>query len=523
MSETIRSYKPAATLRRHRRPRRRGGRGVLLLLAAIILLACAVAWFTRDSFPFERVIPADQKYSVVLVDILGNRKAMAGSAVWRALPDMLHPRAVTDALGGDAPVPDWVLNNLVGETCYVTGNDLNGMSDVLFITRMYRGGRILEALHRFVPGIVRDEAGGLHLRQLTNGERDLYYAIRGRLLVLSPSRDMLIRCLTLPREEMSDAETVKLALAQSGSEQVRGIVAPGSDDPLGDVFQHLSFALRLDTSSARLKCNGLLRPEYSGPLPALLTNAAPRTLSAPPNGIVEISANFDCSLKDVCAGIGKGLQWDQAWTEWQAGLPEKERDNANRLAALLGLLGPEIRLSWRGVDLNEIVPVPELVAQFEANPEVVRGFFATLGPPPDSARPWESYPRYDPENGRVRIPMIGGPSIEPTLGVYGDTLLVSTSATVAGELLATEPVVAELPQPANLYVRVDPLACAETCAEVGRLLCEEGLLRGHTIDTFESVASQWTEKASFIREVTAILAKDGEGIAAEVTVRCTGS
>lgn len=67
-------------------------------------------------------------------------------------------------------------------------------------------GLLLERIHTFADFIQDDEAGGLHLRYLPDAR--LYYAVRGRILIVTPSRDRLVESLTLPAGEAMGAETV---------------------------------------------------------------------------------------------------------------------------------------------------------------------------------------------------------------------------------------------------------------------------------------------------------------------------
>ena len=174
-----------------RRGRRRGGfpfkRLAFLLL---LLLAGAAYWISRDTHPLHSLIPSQQKYSVVLRDILKNRAELAESAVWDTLPPESGSGKITQALRGELGLPEWMARNIIVDDCYISGNDLRDFSDVLCVTKMTRIGTLVEQLHWVTSRIRRDTAGGLGLRHVPNA--GMFYAVRGRILLISPSRDALV-------------------------------------------------------------------------------------------------------------------------------------------------------------------------------------------------------------------------------------------------------------------------------------------------------------------------------------------
>ena len=143
-----------------RRGRRRGGfpfkRLAFLLL---LLLAGAAYWISRDTHPLHSLIPSQQKYSVVLRDILKNRAELAESAVWDTLPPESGSGKITQALRGELGLPEWMARNIIVDDCYISGNDLRDFSDVLCVTKMTRIGTLVEQLHWVTSRIRRDTAG----------------------------------------------------------------------------------------------------------------------------------------------------------------------------------------------------------------------------------------------------------------------------------------------------------------------------------------------------------------------------
>jgi hypothetical protein len=513
------------------------------LLILVVFLAAFAYWFTRDSYPVTRLIPAGQKYTITCPDLLTGRNRIARSAVWDALPESAKVRQVPELLGRElelpaglpGPVPDWVVNNLLHGDLYLTGKDLTRMDDVLVLTKMSRIGKLLEWLHLFVPDIERDDAGGLGLRRLT--ELDLYYAVRGRVLALSPSRNVLVASLALHPEESVGEEALTASLGAPGREDVRGTFRFDEADPVGAVFENAGFALRIDEFKARAKWRAKLRPSFQERWSALLDGLRPRQLGAPPDGMIEISADFGQPVQAVWASVGEGLGrsrdiWpgidDQLiqtfsaskWQEWTEGSPDEEVGLGRFMAAVLGPLGPGTRVSLCDVDLNEMFPLPEAAGTFDVDGDAMASVVQRLPEPPEDAMAWASYPRYDADSKRLRLPMIGGPALEPTVAPVANGLLVSTSRRAADAVLSSEATADALPDPGNLYVRVRPYPCVEKVVDAGGLLVEMGCLRGHTRESYGAATAQWLAMAANLESVSALAAvQDGE-LTLDVNLSC---
>ncbi|MBN2309348.1 MAG: hypothetical protein JXR94_10275 [Candidatus Hydrogenedentes bacterium] len=534
MSEVPRVYSGGrlkGAPKRRNTARRRFGCGRFLVLIILVVFAYA-AWTTRDSCSIARLTPADQKYRVEFTDLLNARQRIAQSAVWQALPESTPLARVRDTLaqelalpaGLPGAVPDWILNNLFHQGLYVTGNDLAAFSDVLVLTKMSRVGTLIERLHGFVPGIERDSAGGLELRRLP--DPGLYYAVRGRVLALSPSRSALVTALALAPEEALGDDALLIGHGAAGSEDVRGTLTLSEGDPAGDVFESIRFAAYVDAAAAHVKCRAKLRPACREQWDALLAGVSPQRLVPPPDGMLVVSANFGKSVRDLWAALGQGLDApilsEEEWVAWESPAEGESPGLAAFFTRLLGPLGPGIRLSWCGLDVNEMFPTPEIVGTFDAPEDALDRFVAALPAIPEGTPEWASVPRFDEGSRRLRLPMIGGPSIEPTAGPHRDGLLLSTSRTAAERFLDSPgPEPAAIPGPGNLYVCIRPYACVERIAEAGRLLAKENLIRGHTFDSFDAMACQWLACAAGIDQVRAIAAVDGGEITLDVEMSCT--
>jgi len=529
VSETPRQLPSSIRRRRGRRQsvRRHAGSGRGLARAALVaLILLVVAWWaSRDTVELRTLVPADHTYHIALLDIVTHRDAIIESPVWRALPEAAHAGRVLELLGRDTKMPAWVLNNLMGELSYVTGSDLDQYADVVYLARMTRVGRLLEYLHVFWPGIVDDNAGGLHLRHVEDS--GLYYAVRGRVLLASLSRDALIRCLTLREDEILPEGAFHTVLDRSGPEQVRGLISFPPDTPVGGLLRSLTFALHIDRTSAHMEYRGILYESWRERFGRLLGNAAPRPLIAPPPGIAGISVDVGKSLDEVCYGIGEAFDIDALREESMtlAANPDDadpDEPDLRSFLAMLSMLGPGVRLSLQGVDLDEFIPMPELAGSLDAQGALVRALLETLRAPDDAA-PWEPYARFDPETRLASIPMIGGPSLEPTFAVYDDRLYVSSSARIAHEWLGNPPSAQALPQHGNLYLRIEPLSCLEAWAGVGRELVAQDLLKGYSPETFDASIQQWRARLAPIEHIALLLAIDRGALAGRISVEGVGT
>jgi len=528
MSEAVRSY--TNTSGRVRR-RRRTPSGCLwvkaLLIIGVPLVVIYVLWTTRDTWPLARFVSNEHRYLVAFSNVVEERGRIAGSRVWQAIPEGTSWNELPAALGQEAPLPEWVLRNLVSDECYCTGNDLASPENVLVATKMTHVGCLLERLHFLFPGVESDAAGGLDLRWLP--EPDLYYAVRGRAFLLSPSRDVLIAALTMREDDALTADNLDALLAPRGGEQVRGRLTFALDEGAGAVLRGVSFALRVDQEEAELRWRAVLQPPWAERLEPLLRDAKPSMLALPLDGCLTVSLDLCKPAKEVWAGIGEasGLPFfsEEQYAEWTT-IPEDGNPGIPwMLTTMLDQAGSRVRLSWYGIDINEMFPLPEVVGTLDIAPAVFDAFAQDMPEPPAGALPWGSLPRHDPDTGCVYVPMIGGPSLEPTVAVYGEALLLSSSRTVANRLLEASPVEASVDgRPAtdgNLLVTIRPHACVASVVDVGRLLCEMDCLRGYTEESFDAASAEWLAAAARLRDVRILASCEGPELTGTLSVACS--
>jgi hypothetical protein len=489
--------------------RRGGGIVTSALLVAVIVIGIWAIWTTRDTYSMAGLIPKEQKYGVFFGRFLSERHTVADSPVWTLAPEESRLAGLPELLRNDFGLPEWAINHLVYGPCYVSGRNVTQFNDVLFVTKMSRIGCLSERFHRFY-GVERDHAGGLALRYIP--DMGAYYAVRGRVLVVSPSRDAVIRAVTLePAVAMPEAD-LERGQTEAGMADVYGHFTLEGEDPGGEVFETVRVVLRFEPDGMRAALTGRLAAPWEARLGGLLDGTKPAPLRAAPSGMIQVSADFGKPVKDVLRGVAQTLdmelRFDELWESWKAGGFDAPPGAGPLVAMAAAETGPGIRLSWVGNDFNEMVPMPVLAGTADAG--ALGDVFAALPGLPEGARTWEAWPRYDAEGGVAFVPLPGGPSLEPAMISMDGTLAFSTSRPALLELqkqgLSTE----TLPEPGNLYIRIFPAPVMAAAAEAGTLLAENGLLKSYTRASFEETSETWKAMAGKIAEASG-LAKHENG------------
>ncbi|NUM56022.1 MAG: hypothetical protein HUU46_20475 [Candidatus Hydrogenedentes bacterium] len=520
MSDVVRNYTGSGGRIKGRSIGARGSGCLGRIALGCVVLLLFVLWFTRNSYEATAFIPAGSRYNVVLSDPVNGLDRITASDVWNTWPDAASRDALLRKLRQDPGVPRWVLNNLLTQRLYLTGGDVRTFSDALAITHMSRIGTLLERLLVFGSGITGDYAGGLRMRHIEKS--GIYYAVRGRILILSANRDVLVHSLTLqPGAALDDVERDNLLT--EGAEDVRGTVQLAEDDPLGDAFESIAFAVRIDNDRAYAKCHATIRESARARFGPLLNGANPYALATPIPGMVEVSANFGKPVREVWASLGEALEssWLNAsqWQAWEAPSADGAPRVAQTITSMLGPLGPSIRLSCTGFDQNEMVPVPILVGTLQVPAGAIPNLGA-LPPPPTGANPWDIYPRYNADKKLASVPLVGGPSLEPAALLAGRDLVFGTSRTAVEGFTQQGPATGELGEQANLFARVYPEPLVREGAAALRQLAEVGMLKGYDLGSFDTAARGWITSAARVKEVVLVAAGTDNAIDAELRIVC---
>lgn len=518
MSETVRSFTRVSP-RTYRSPGRTGRGKWILLFLILILMGIGLAWLTRDNHPVAHFFPRGQRLGAVINNPIECRGRIVASPLWSALPEDARLAQLPDVLMQNFGMPEWVLNNLVRERLYITANDIDAFSDVVCLSRMTRLGTLFERSFRLIGWVDYDSSGGLALRHLP--ESGIYYAVRGRVFVASTSRDTLIEALTLPQEN-AITETDLEALGKPGPEDVQGIYVLDADSLLGRNFAHVGFAVKVVADETRLDLRAVPHEDAPRLFRELIDGASPQDLAEPPPGLAALSLDFGRPAADVwkaaLAAAGQSGWPSQVDTMMTEAEVSNWGDVRDLLVDLTGPCGPGVRIALAGIETDEFVPLPELAFTFDANRNDVLKMFADTSQPSPGGEAWAMWPRYEPAIERLYIPMAGGPALEPTAGIYGNGLLIATSRRVGDDLLGRTYERRAAQKPGNLYVRLNPKAFVAQCVEAGRLLAEDGLLRGYTTETFDDRAAGWQRAAAAVESTWGIARAESGTLTAEIHV-----
>lgn len=520
MSETPRLYtspggRPMSLSRRGRR--RRIGRFLLIAMAIFLVWAF---WISRDTHPVAEFVPADRSIEAVLPHAAVARYRVAASHVWDGVPQALVASA-PEAIAGNRGLPDWIVGNLIGGSAVVVADDVAAWNDAVFIARMTRAGCVIERFLRMRPANDSEWAGGLRLRYWEPGK--LHYAVRGRTLIASPSRDALVAALTLTPERRVPVESVKTALSDTGSEDARGTWTLPPDSELGQIVEEVRFAVRVDENEATVRLRATFQPKVAAALEPHWASTEPVHLPEAIDGPFAVSAHLGASVEDTWRALSEimDLRWLTA-EQWQAWRRESDGGSAAAiLTGLLGPMGPAVRVTWMGIDMDEMSPTPILVGAIAGRRESAEALLASLPSPDSGRRMAEARVTFDTTTGRIEAPLMSGPSMTPLGEWNGDAFYFSTSAAAAPEYLATgRTQTRPIKKPANLYARMDPEACMQMLVRAGRELAQSGMLRGQTPESFEEDAEVWMERAAVLEFVEGTAVVKHTHIEADLRVKC---
>lgn len=521
MNDVVRNYTWGGSLRRRRRSLRRRGRGiakfVLPILALFVLWAL---WLTRDVYDMAGFIPEDRQIEIYVNNIVERRADIAGSRVWELVPTQTAARRMVDTVTRQAPVPEWILNNLNTGVFHVSGPGLSAPDNLVALTRMTRIGCLAERLVRYTAPIRKDHAGGLKMRHIP--EAGLYYAVRGRILLLSFSRDSLVRALTLsPELTLGEAQFQEGVRMAAGADVYCRVDADAWTLPERP-FDQLAFALRIEPDAARLVVHGTVSDEFRRRHANILDALGPRKLPAPLDGIAVISADFGMPLPELAREVAAAAGLDATWAQWSS-LLETDADPAAPINDMQTLVlqamqhtGSTMRLAWFGMDAFEMVPAPQIAATFNARAETMLALFERIAPAPPGNVAYDLAPRLEEELFLAYAPFIGGPSLEPTIAAYGQGMIIASSIALARELQESSMLGMDYQMEGNLYAAITPLPAFDAGMNALQELAASGLLRAHTEQTIREARASWRDTAAAVSEIALLAAYDQGDLRAEL-------
>jgi hypothetical protein len=514
MSDVVRNFSWGGNLRKRRRDLRRRaagriGRGVLFLA---LLVGFAALWMSRDNCEMGSLIPKDRPFQACVVDVMRKQEMLGASRLWELLPTADATRAEFARLSANPPLPKWLLNNLSTGISHWSSSRPDNFDDLLVVTRMTRIGCLAEQVLHFLPMIKSDNAGGLRLRHVP--EASLYYAVRGRVLLASPSRRTLAHALTLDSDEAVGRTALAEWSAAATGADLYGRIDPAAVPELKGTFDAMQFSLWMEPASIRASVKARVGDAWKQRFAGLLEGAAPRDLRAAPDGCVMLSADFGKPLNETLAQLAKAFGREELANLWLGSGPAPvPGEFAPAVALLQGVVrgsGSGLRLSWTGVDLNDMMPVPILAGSVDGGVDALAALVQTPPAVPAEIPAVDVVPRIDAEKRLIWLPMVGGPSMKPSFVLQKDGVLFSTSLATATEM-ATAPPASTLETKGNLYLCVRPKPAVQAIVDMGRELAEFHLMRGQTADSFAKTAQPYLDSAGRVKELSLLAAcENGE-------------
>jgi hypothetical protein len=493
----------------------------------MLILVLCLGWAflaTRDTHTMSQLIPADQSYAVYVPDLLSRRDTIAASPLWELLPEDSAYLGWRDSLADNFGLPEWVLNNFIYGLCHVSGRDLASFEDVLLITRMTSVGTLLEKLHGFSDLVEPDHAGGLELRHVQ--DFGLYYAVRGRVLVASPSREAVIDALTLTSETAVSEERLADASRSMNGALLLGRFRLPAEHRVGTYIDGAEVRLWLEGQEARASVRMRPQEHWRPTFARLAGEAAATDLPAPPPGPIALAADFGGSAPEVWSRWAMEAGWTDPWeaaTAYLEGLdPEYGVQSRLMLDTLRGGVGGAWSLSLADVNTDAIFPVPELLLGLDARGLDFQGLMTQLPASAPEGDPWAPVPRYDESRDLVTVPMMGGPALAPAFGGYGNGILLSNSTVALERVIGNSNQPTSLGATGNLYCRIAPSEALATVMKGLLELAEFGLVRDHTPASLKHAAAPYEALSKKVSSLSGLLSIEGEAVRVDVRVALQG-
>ncbi|PCJ53768.1 MAG: hypothetical protein COA73_14925 [Candidatus Hydrogenedentota bacterium] len=505
MSDAVRSYRsgslPASP------PGRPPRFGILKNAAKIVALlfgamAIYVITTTRDTHPLQEFIAADNAYHVNVYDFINRRTAWSQSPIWDSLSESWVERDIPEQLLDNHSFPDWMVRNFVGRQIHITGNDWTEFSDAVFITRITSVGCLLERGLRWTPRFASDNAGGLRLQYIKDDA--VYYAVRGRTLILSANRDAVIAALTLDPGEI--IETPPPAYSSNKPLLTARLTPNITEGPLSS-FSSLEGSFHHDAQTWNTSVIGTLTEDIEAIWEPLIQPETGKGLYIPVDGAAVLSLNTGSSLEDIWPALGTIIQNDiftaQHWQAWKQA--DKTTSYTPILTEITRSMGQRLAVSWNGFDHNAQSPTPNATVILSHDKKTVDTQLGKLSTEPPGEEFQQAYIQNDTESGRVYFFGKGGPSQTPTLQPHNTFSILTTGIPVMKELNASDTDLGSTLQGDDtIYVSFKPEAVTAHIVELGTALADYGMIDDMNADEFSREAARWREKASLLDAISLI-------------------
>lgn len=515
MSEAVRTFSyDGGRRRRGGHGRRRWGCAFFLLILLGTFLG-GVWWLTNDRVPLHAFVPRSEPLHAVLRNPADTMPLMTKTPVTA----LLHQAGYLPSRRTPWPehLPEWAVRNFFGERLHLFGR-LDEPQSLVFATRLTRLAALVERFAVLSGDFSWDMAGGLLLRRI-EGDRPVYYAVRGRYLLASESRRRLITCLTLlPGEAMTEPAFAAVSGFQ-GTEQVRGLIRFDLGDTPAEYVRTASFSLHAGEEEVRWIARLEWQPKWAAFLAEQLGNPSPRPLPLTEVELAGFVLDAGQPLDRTADALGPLFGFDLFDSEhfWIAGASQETGIEPATLRALLAAAGPRLQLAWTGYDPYELMPVPVFKGNAQADAGSMAAFFARL-PQRDPVAPPDGRLYKAGGENTAAIAMLGGPSLSPLLVLQDDALVFSTSneASPGTSVSGSE----EHPM-GHFRLRARPQACFDAAAAIARQLASQGWLRDYGPAKFDEAAAEQASLLRGLQNIDLVGTFEHGALAASLTISTT--
>ncbi len=293
MSETVRVFNEFGM----RRYKRRGGFFKFLfkiLVLAVIIFSFWFFWITRDLYPVERFIPSSPAFEIFSPQLMQNYQNIFTSPLWNLAEPSSSVYEVKKLLFDEHKIPLWIIKHLIYDFFYLSMNDLQSFEDSLIIIRLSRIGCVIEKFYSFTQPVEIDWAGGLNLKYIP--EQKLYYARKGRILLLSTNRETLIQALTQEGSKKTQTILAKELIKNQEKHLAWGTLTP-PQERFKEILSPIHFYIGLTQNQLGLRCETQITPDPETPWTILLSEIVSSPLQEPADALFSFSLDTGVPIK----------------------------------------------------------------------------------------------------------------------------------------------------------------------------------------------------------------------------------
>ncbi|HOV33944.1 MAG TPA: hypothetical protein PLX23_11350 [Candidatus Hydrogenedens sp.] len=481
MSETLRVY---SEINRRRRKRKSSFIKFLLqiFLLIIILLVGWWLWLSRDLYPVEEFIPTSPNFQVFSPQLMQNHNILAQSALWTLVEPSSPAFEVKKLLLDHQKIPLWVFKHLIYDFFYFSANDLKTFEDYLLIVRLSQIGCVLEEFFSWSSMVENDWAGGLNLKYLPR--QKVYYARKGRILLLSPNRETLIQSITKKETDALRSVLTTELLENQEHYLAWGTVKPPWKD-LQVFIPQISFYLAITPTQLGIKCETEINPDTETLWSILLAEIVSGPLQEPPDTLLSCSINTGVPLKtwiynfetipgtnDILTSINSS---ELSFTDW--------------IKTFSPLVSNQFYIALNNFYTDEVVPfIPKYCVVAKTQPNVCENDIQTIFNPSIIVLGEKNKAIPSSNTDEFIVPLIGSSQVDLHVQCSNDQLIFANNKELRDSLI--EQIKSGENTTEGNYsfiIQLKPDKCISEINNVILVLTESNVLRFHSLEAVNNI------------------------------------